>query len=191
MRIKSTDKLMDAAEAELIANDGQLEIARVAARAKVSVGLAYHHFGSKTGLISVVVDRFYIPLREIAFGEVIDANLPWMERERQRTSALIDYYYDHPLATLVSGRLAREPEVLDIEQAHMNAMLEEGARNIMQGQRLGVVKSNLDAGNTIAMLLGGISLAIQCAIQSENRPCKEALLKQIWLYCESALKSTD
>jgi AcrR family transcriptional regulator len=188
MKKKNAQKLLEAAEIELITNNGLLEISGVAARAEVSVGLAYHHFGSKTGLISAVVDNFYTPLRKIAFGEAIAPDLPWLEREKKRTSALIEYYYSHPLAKLITGRLARESEVLDIEQSHMNAMLVEGARNVAQGQRLGVVNSHLDPKSTVAMLLGGITLAIQFAIQSDDRPSKEILLKQIWLFCENALR---
>jgi AcrR family transcriptional regulator len=38
-----------AAQAELIQSQGLLEMQAVARRAKVSVGLAYHHFGSRPG----------------------------------------------------------------------------------------------------------------------------------------------
>ena len=44
-------RLIKAAEHELIANNGSMEISAVAKRAKVSAGLTYHHFGSKTGLV--------------------------------------------------------------------------------------------------------------------------------------------
>ena len=46
---KVADRLIRAAEAELIATHGHLEMQAVAKRAKLSVGLAYHHFGSKLG----------------------------------------------------------------------------------------------------------------------------------------------
>ena len=39
----------------------------VAKRAQVSVGLAYHHFGSKAGLIAAVVEAFYSRLDEVVF----------------------------------------------------------------------------------------------------------------------------
>ena len=46
------EKLISAAQEELIHGQGLLEMQAVAKRAKVSVGLAYHHFGSKAGLIA-------------------------------------------------------------------------------------------------------------------------------------------
>ena len=56
-RIGSDVRLINAAEAELIENNGHIEIQGVAKRVGLSVGIAYHHFGSKTGLIAAVVDK--------------------------------------------------------------------------------------------------------------------------------------
>ena len=83
-KLGTAEKLLEAAEAELIASDGQMEMAAVARRAGVSVGLAYHHFGSKAGLVAAVVDAFYGPLREISLGTAIPPQLDWPARERAR-----------------------------------------------------------------------------------------------------------
>ena len=87
-----------------------------------------------------------------------------------------------------AGRLAREPEVLDIERAHMDALLEAGARNIAQGQKLGIVSPDLAPQATVAMLMGGLRLAIDRAILAEHRPCRTELLEQIWRLCRGALQ---
>ena len=187
-KIGTPQRLTDAAEAELIANSGFLEMAAVAKRAGVSVGLAYHHFGSKTGLIAAVVDRFYGPVRDIALGDAIPLDQEWRERERSRTAALTEYFYDHPLAPLIAGRLAREPEVLDIERAHMDALLDLGARNIAQGQRQGVVAPGLDPDVTVALLMGGQRTALDRAVLSENRPDRATLVDQIWAFTVNALQ---
>ena len=57
--IKTRERLVRAAQEKLIQSHGHLEMQPVAKRAKVSVGLAYHHFGSKAGLIAAVVEEFY------------------------------------------------------------------------------------------------------------------------------------
>lgn len=187
-KIGTTQRLLDAAETELIQNGGHLEMSRVAKRAKASVGLAYHHFGSKTGLIAGVVDRFYEPLREIALGDAIPVDLDWPEREFARMKAITDYFYDHPLAPLIAGRLAREPEVLDIEKAHMAQLLELGARNIAQGQKQGVVSADLDPEMTVALLMGGHRLALDQAILSAPRPDRNTLVAQVWRFTIYALR---
>ncbi|WP_287911076.1 TetR/AcrR family transcriptional regulator [Acinetobacter sp.] len=187
-KIETYKRLLTAAEQELIANNGHVEISAIAKRANTSAGLTYHHFGSKTGLIAAVVDQFYEPLREIALGDGIPANLEWREREKARTKTIIDYFYQHPLAPLIAGRLAREPEVLDIERAHIDALIEQGARNIAQGQKLGLISSTLDPKTTVAMLMGGLHLAIDQAILAKERPSNTELLHQLWQLISNTLQ---
>ena len=184
-------RLIEAAQAELIDNAGHIEMLAVAKRAGVSTGLAYHHFGSKAGLISAVVDAFYAPLREITFGDAIPTKLEWREREKARTKALIDYFYDHPFAAIVAGRLGREPEVLDIENAHMAAMLKEGARNLAAGQKSGVLGARLVPEIAIAFILGGLRQAVHGAVLSKKRPARTRLLEQVWRQIEGALELQD
>ena len=191
MKIGSDVRLLKAAEEELIENDGHLEMLAVAKRAGLSTGLAYRYFGSKAGLIAGVVDNFYRPIRAIALGESIPIEQEWASRERERVRALIDYYYDHPLAKLIAGRLSREPQVLDVENEHMKALLEAGARNIAQGQSYGTVDPKLNPEITVSMLMGGLNQAINSAITGNKRPSKKALLENIWRFTESALRLHD
>jgi AcrR family transcriptional regulator len=88
----------------------------VAKRAKVSVGLAYHHFGSKAGLIAAVVEAFYSRLDAEAFNDAGPCTESWANRERRRIACYIAFHYDHPFAPLVIGALSRAPEVLDVER---------------------------------------------------------------------------
>lgn len=180
-------RLIDAAQAELIAGDGRMEISAVAKRAGVSVGLAYHHFGSKTGLLAAVVDRFYEPIRAFVLGDEIALDEDWWARERARAEWVIAYFYDHPLAPLIAGRLGREPEVLDMERAHMDAVLEAGARNIAQGQRRGAVSALIDPTVAVSVLMGGLRLAIEQAVLADPRPPREALAEQFWVMCLGSL----
>src|ERR1043166_8909652 len=104
--IATRKRLVRAAQEELIQSHGHLEMQPVAKRAQVSVGLAYHHFGSKAGLIAAVVEEFYTRLDEAAFS---GARLPcetWAGRERARIAAYVAFHYDHPFAPLVIGPLS-------------------------------------------------------------------------------------
>ncbi|MEO1658334.1 MAG: TetR/AcrR family transcriptional regulator [Pseudomonadota bacterium] len=190
-RIGSDVRLIEAAEAELMESGGHIEMLAVAKRAGVSVGLAYHHFGSKTGLIAAVVDRFYGPLRDITFSNENPDGLDWRGREKARAREMIDYHYGHPFAPLVAGRLGREPQVLDLERDHRDALLAEGARNLRAGQRQGVVDPNLDPEMAIGMLMGGLRLAIDRAILSTPRPDRHELHEQVWRFIEGALGMND
>jgi len=185
--IGSNIRIISAAEEELIANNGHIEMLAVAQRAGVSTGLAYHHFGSKAGVIAAVVSRFYEPIKEISFGHNEAQSFDWISREKKRAKELINYYYDHPLSPLIFGRLGREPEVLDVENAHTEELIRIGASNIAQGQREGFIRVDLNPLVTVALLMGGSRQVINTALTSPQRPSRVELLADIWLLTEGAL----
>src|SRR3954467_194214 len=111
------ERLVRAAQHELIHAHGLLEMQAVARRAKVSVGLAYHHFGSKAGLIAAVVEGFYNRLEDVAFSPSKLVSPDWAARGKERIAPYISFHYDHPFRPLVVGPLSRAAEALDVEQA--------------------------------------------------------------------------
>ena len=188
VRIGTAERLINAAQDEMIHALGQLEMQAVARRAKVSVGLAYHHFGSKGGLIAAVVERFYSRLEETAFSPSKLASPDWAGRERERLIGYIAFHYEHPFAPLVVGALSRAPEVLDVEQAFTKRQLAAGAYNIRAGQRASVIPGDLDARLTIALMIGGIRQALIGALRADQRPDREVLTDKIWFFLLGALR---
>ena len=182
------EKLISAAQEELIQGQGHLEMQAVARRAQVSVGLAYHHFGSKAGLIAAVVEEFYNRLDEAAFGGARLTAKTWADRERERIGAYIAFHYDHPFAPLVIGALSRAPEVLDVEIAFTSRQLAAGARMLQAAQRDGIVPDDIDPHLTIALMIGGIRQALIGTLMSEHRPGPEKLTNDIWSFMAAALR---
>ncbi|MCA6122884.1 TetR/AcrR family transcriptional regulator [Bradyrhizobium sp. WSM 1704] len=181
-------RLLSAAQDELVEGHGHLEMQAVARRARASVGLAYHHFGSKAGLIAAVVEDFYRQLDEAAFG---GAKLPatsWAEREKARIGAYVAFHYDHPFAPLVIGPLSRAPEVLDVETAFTSRQLAGGARMLQAAQRDGIVPADIDPDLTIALMIGGIRQALIGALTGDRRPDPMRLTDEIWAFMAAALR---
>ena len=190
-KVGTREKLIRAAQQELIAGHGEMEMQAVARRAQASVGLAYHHFGSRAGLIAAVVDAFYAGLDATAFT---DAPLPissWAARERQRVAAYVGFHYAHPLAPLVIGALSRSPELQAVEQAFINRQLGAGARMIAAAQRDGIIASGVDPDVSIALMIGGIRQALIAALAREPRPAADQLTDEIWAFLTAALRLTD
>ena len=187
-KIGASERLVRAAQEELIASRGLLEMQAVAKRAKVSVGLAYHHFGSKAGLIAAVVEAFYNRLEDAAFSPSKLVSPDWAGREKERIAAYIAFHYDHPFAPLVVGPLSRAPEVLDVEQAFTRRQLTAGAYNLRAGQRAGVIPADLDPRLTIALLIGGIRQALIAALTSAHRPDRAELTDKIWVFVSGGLR---
>jgi AcrR family transcriptional regulator len=162
----------------------------VAKRARVSVGLAYHHFGSKAGLIAAVVEEFYSRLDEVAFSGAKLPSESWADRERRRIAIYIAFHYDHPFAPLVIGALSRAPEVLDVERAFTSRQLAAGARMIEAAQRNGFVPDYIAPDLAIALMIGGIRQALIVALMSEERPDPGKLTDEIWAFMAGALRLT-
>ena len=184
------ERLIRAAQEELIQNHGHLEMQAVAKRARVSVGLAYHHFGSKAGLIAAVVEAFYSRLDEEVFNGACRLSEGWADRERRRIACYIAFHYDHPFAPLVVGALSRAPEVLDVEKAFTNKQLAGGARMLEAAQRGGLVPDHIDPHLTIALMIGGIRQALIGVLMGKQRPDPEKLTDEIWAFMAGALRLT-
>jgi AcrR family transcriptional regulator len=189
--------LIRAAETELIRRHGHLEMQAVSKRAQVSVGLAYHHFGSKAGLIAAVVETFYSRLDEAVFKDAkpsaaksftTKSPAGWALREKQRIAAYVAFHYDHPFAPLVIGALSRAPEVLDVETAFTNRQLAAGALMLQAAQRDGIVQGHIDSHLTIALMIGGIRQALIGALMSKRRPDPAKLADEIWAFMAAALR---
>jgi AcrR family transcriptional regulator len=182
------DALLHAAAAELVERDGVLEVGPVAARAGVSVGLIYRHFGSKAGLLSAVVGDFYVRFD----AEVLDLDpLPggsWAARERRRTELAVAFHYEDPLARVILGRLARDPEVAAVEARHLRVQVARGARNVARGQRDGDVPPDIDPGIAAALILGGTRQALIEVLSRRERPRPEVVADQLWRLVVAAVR---
>jgi len=187
-RMGTPERLIRAAQDELIQGHGVLEMQAVAKRAKVSVGLAYHHFGSKAGLIAAVVEAFYNRLEAAAFNPANLVSPDWAGREKERVAAYIAFHYDHPFAPIVVGPLSRAAEVLDVELAFTKRQLTAGAYNLRAAQREGVIPGDFDPRLTIALMIGGIRQALIGALTSGKRPDRDVLTEKIWVFITGALR---
>lgn len=184
------ERLLAAAGEELIERGGVLEVASVAARAEVSVGLLYRYFGSKAGLVAAVVDGFYDRLH----AEVADTDPApsgdWAARERKRLELSVAYHYREPLAAVLLSRLSREPEVAGVEVRRIGRLVEDAARNVTSGQRRGEIPPELDARTVGAMLIGGFRVAMGEALTRRERPDADALVEELWRFVVNGVRYT-
>ena len=187
---RSRRRLLDAAARELVRNDGQVEVAAVAARARVSVGLVYRWFGSKAGLVSAVVEDFYDRLDAEVFDIDPAPDADWGTRERIRTHLGVRFHYADPLAPVILDRLAREPEVAAVEARRIARHVELAARNIARGQASGELPPELDPGLVGAMVLGGFRQALGqvLARRGAKRPSADRLGDELWRFIAGAVR---
>ncbi len=175
-------RLLQAAERELVERDGGLEVASVAARADVSVGLLYRYFGSKAGLVAAVVEAFYDRLQ----AEVTDVDpapsTDWATRERRRMELSVAFHYREPLAAVILSKLSREPGVAAVEMRRIGRLVEEAARNVASAQRRGEIRGDADPRTMSAILLGGFRVAMAEALIRPDRPGERELTEELWRF---------
>ncbi|WP_449397093.1 TetR/AcrR family transcriptional regulator [Devosia riboflavina] len=187
MSTATHNRLLLAAQDELVRGHGSFEMQAVAKRAQVSVGLAYHHFGSKAGLVAAVVEDFYGQLDVAAFDGFKAPSPVWAERERSRILAYVLFHYAHPLAALMVGALSRSLEAQEVEAAFTDKQLAGGAHMIAKAQAQGILPMSVDPELTIALMVGGIRQALHGALKQGPRPDPQVLADKIWAFMAAAL----
>jgi len=173
-------RIVAAALEELVAGDGDFEIG------DVWVGLAYHYFGSKAGLISVLITEFH-NRHEAVFNQSFDESLPWPVREKARLKASIDFMYADPVAPVMMGKLSSSAEVIAIDTGRRSAVVEMAARNVAQGQRRGFIAADIDPDIAGAVIIGGVNQAVARAISSRRRPDPDQLADRLWSFIAGGL----
>ena len=178
--------ILAAAEQILRDGDGALEMGQVAERAGVSVGLAYHYFGSKSGMLGAIIDGFYDRYNHVV-NQYIDPDIPWRLREKQRLMAAVEFLYNDPMAPVILGRMAHTSQVAAVESARHEEMIEMAIRNIGSGIKRGDIGNHIDPAIAGAAITGAIRSGIMHAMAMRPRPDPAKLTHQIWGMIAGAL----
>lgn len=185
---QARDRIL-AAAAGVLSEDGEVEVARVAARAGVSEGLPYRYFGNRSGLIAAVVEDFHLRLSEAVVYADIDGPT-WQDRERQRVEAWVRFLYAEPLSPVMLGGLGGDAIVAASWQQRLELAVEVGSRNIARGQAAGDLPRGNDPTLLAATVLGGVQSAVAVALASNPRPPEVAVAEGLWTFVRGAAEAT-
>lgn len=177
--------IVEAARASLLEGAGDLEMAEVARRAGVSEGLAYYHFGNKSGLLNAVVRDFYERLDEAVLAIPYEG-ASWKEREKARTYEFVRLMYEDPVASVVVNVVRADPAFAADEAERRRRLNALGARNIAAAQRAGEIDSAQDPGLLIALILGGVTAGVSHALVSKPPLALASAQKDVWSFVERA-----
>ena len=178
---------MEAARKLLAQGEGDLEMAWVAREAGVSQGLAYHHFGSKEGLLSAVVDDFYDRVEDAVLLARFEEYEDWEARERDRVRRYIDFLLGDPLGLTIITRLASTPAVAAAAEQRWHKLITAGSRNIAEGQARGVVSARQDSDLLAAMALGATRAAVGRELAKSSPGDAARLSEDIWAFIRDGL----
>jgi AcrR family transcriptional regulator len=183
-------RLIEAAVAELVERRGTLEVGQVAARAGVSTGALYHHFGSKAGLIGAVVREFYERMNTVVIEPTLAEHGDWASREHARIERTVEFHYGDPLA-VVLATLAREPEVAAAEAPYAAELVAAAERNLRAAQRDGEISDEFDPGIAAAVIMGGIRQALAEVLARKRRPKRSVVVGELWRLVRAAVRAGE
>ncbi len=173
--------ILQAAREELVAGNGDLEVAKVATRAGVSAGLTYYHFANKSGLLNAIVSDYHATMDDNLLAVPFEG-ATWAEREKARVYAMVEFFYRDPVAILIATRLRTDP-TFALEEAERNQRTNQmGARNVAQAQRDGEIDPARDPLLLVSMILAGVTEGVRTALSAEPPMPLAAAQAEIWTF---------
>ncbi len=181
-------RLLDAATVELVNAAGDIELAAVARRAKVSPGAPYRHFESKAALLRTLVDDFYDRFEAAVFDPPLVELGTWKTREVERTRRFVAFYYAEPLSPVLLSSLSCEWEMARAQAVRLERAKLGAAKNIARGQREGAIPKDLDPQLAGAAVIGGFLHGLAAAL-GRARPLPQARVAEaLTRFLSSALE---
>ncbi len=155
--------LLQVAGTELL-DRGLIEVAAVADRAEVSIGLLYRYFVNKDGLITALVDAFYDRYEEAVFSEAAPPHVHWSDFERERVAREVAFVFDEPLGRRIVGGPPVEPAAAHADARRLARHIDMATRNIVHGQRRGNIAVSIDPRLAAAAIIGGLRSCLAMAL---------------------------
>jgi AcrR family transcriptional regulator len=185
--VATRQRLLDVARRVALDTGGHIELAVVAEAAGVVPSLVHRYFGSKSGLVAALVNDFF----DRFHAEVLDVDLEpegdWAHHERLRLERGVRFHYGEPLAAVIYGALARDPDVARTDAARNAFVVERAARSIRKGQRRGELPVGVDPRIAGAAMFGAMRLVMVEALSRTPRPAPERVIEALWRQVAAAV----
>lgn len=180
-------RLLDVARRVALDTGGHIELAVVAEAAGVVPSLVHRYFGSKSGLVAALVNDFFDRFHAEVLDVDLEAEGDWAHHERLRLERGVRFHYGEPLAAVIYGPLARDPDVARTDAARNAFVVERAARSIRKGQRRGELPVGVDPRIAGAAMFGAMRLVMVEALNRSPRPAPERVIEALWRQVAAAV----
>ncbi|MEE4145429.1 MAG: TetR/AcrR family transcriptional regulator [Halieaceae bacterium] len=174
------ERLLAVAMEQAIASQGHVELARVARQAGVVQGVVHRYFGSKSGLISALVDDYYDRFHKQVLELYLNDAGDWAVHERLRLRMGIQFHYEEPLSAVLHSTFVRDPVVARKEAQRIDGVIDLTARGIIRAQRRGELPRHIDPELAGAAMFGAMQAVLSRALNRLRRPSPEKLETILW-----------
>ena len=150
------ERLLAVAMEQAVASKGHVELAEVARQAGVVQGVVHRYFGSKSGLISAMVDDYYDRFHKQVLELYLNDTGDWAVHERLRLRMGIQFHYAEPLSAVLHSTFVRDPVVARKEAQRIDGVVDLTARGIVRAQRRGELPRHVDPELAGAAMFGAM-----------------------------------
>jgi AcrR family transcriptional regulator len=185
--VATRQRLLDVARRVALDTGGHIELAVVAEAAGVVPSLVHRYFGSKSGLVAALVNDFFDRFHAEVLDVDLEAEGDWAHHERLRLERGVRFHYGEPLAAVIYGPLARDPDVARTDAARNAFVVERAARSIRKGQRRGELPVGVDPRIAGAAMFGAMRLVMVEALNRSPRPAPERVIEALWRQVAAAV----
>ena len=174
------ERLLAVAMEQAVASKGHVELAEVARQAGVVQGVVHRYFGSKSGLISAMVDDYYDRFHKQVLELYLNDTGDWAVHERLRLRMGIQFHYAEPLSAVLHSTFVRDPVVARKEAQRIDGVVDLTARGIVRAQRRGELPRHIDPELAGAAMFGAMQAVLSRALNRPRRPSPEQLETILW-----------
>ncbi|MCB1729124.1 MAG: TetR/AcrR family transcriptional regulator [Halieaceae bacterium] len=174
------ERLLAVAMEQAVASKGHVELAEVARQAGVVQGVVHRYFGSKSGLISAMVDDYYDRFHKQVLELYLNDTGDWAVHERLRLRMGIQFHYAEPLSAVLHSTFVRDPVVARKEAQRIDGVVDLTARGIVRAQRRGELPRHIDPELAGAAMFGAMQAVLSVALNRPRRPSPEQLETILW-----------
>lgn len=174
------ERLLAVAMEQAVTSKGHVELAEVARQAGVVQGVVHRYFGSKSGLISAMVDDYYDRFHKQVLELYLNDTGDWAVHERLRLRMGIQFHYAEPLSAVLHSTFVRDPVVARKEAQRIDGVVDLTARGIVRAQRRGELPLHIDPELAGAAMFGAMQAVLSRALNRPRRPSPEQLETILW-----------
>ena len=174
------ERLLAVAMEQAVTSKGHVELAEVARQAGVVQGVVHRYFGSKSGLISAMVDDYYDRFHKQVLELYLNDTGDWAVHERLRLRMGIQFHYAEPLSAVLHSTFVRDPVVARKEAQRIDGVVDLTARGIVRAQRRGELPRHIDPELAGAAMFGAMQAVLSVALNRPRRPSPEQLETILW-----------
>ncbi|NWC92985.1 MULTISPECIES: TetR/AcrR family transcriptional regulator [unclassified Pseudomonas] len=177
----ASERVIVAATRLLIENQGYLEINELAQAASCSTGAIYHNFGSKTGVLTAVIDRYNSSLGKIILPATVATNRDtWLASVKASTYATVAFMWGEPMTPVIVREAINDTGAAAETERWLGLHLEALTAFLSEAKNSGYLPPACDTEALAAGVAGGMRQIMRVFVSRAEPPEMDHVAREMW-----------